>query len=92
VCLKVPGLCLMEDLADVIDRPLNGPEPCSWARALRFLAFLCRPFDDQHHAHRLCSRHDVQVQWLPRFWSSQYWKGHQVLLQLLKGLLSLFDP
>jgi hypothetical protein len=36
VRLKVPGLCLMEDLADVVDLPLNGPDPC---RDLRFLAF-----------------------------------------------------
>jgi hypothetical protein len=59
VRLKVPGLCFMEDLADVVDRPLNGPDPCSQSRALMFLAFLCRPFDDQHHAHRFCSRRDV---------------------------------
>jgi hypothetical protein len=36
VRLKVPGFCFMEDLADVVDRPLNGPHPC---RALRLLAF-----------------------------------------------------
>jgi hypothetical protein len=59
VHLKVPGLCLVEDLADVVDRPLNGPEPGSWSRVLRFLAFLCHPFDDQHHAHRFLSRRDV---------------------------------
>jgi hypothetical protein len=29
VRLKVPGLCLMEDLADIVDRPLKGPDPCS---------------------------------------------------------------
>jgi hypothetical protein len=56
---KVLGLRLMEDLADVVDRPLNGLGPCSWFRALGFLAFLCRPFGDQHHAHRFCSRRDV---------------------------------
>jgi hypothetical protein len=59
VRLKVPGLCLMEDLADVVDRPLNGPDPYSRSRVLRFLAFLCCPFDDQHHAHRFCGRRDV---------------------------------
>ena len=59
VRLKVPGLCLMEDLADVVDRPLNGPDLRSQSRVLRLLAFWCRPFDDQHHAHRFCSRRDV---------------------------------
>jgi hypothetical protein len=59
VRLKVPGFCLVEDLADVVDRLLNGPDPCSWSRALRFLVFLCRPLDDQHHAHRFRSHHDV---------------------------------
>ena len=44
--LKVPGLCLVEDLADVVDRPLNGSDPCSRSRALRFLVFLCRPLDN----------------------------------------------
>jgi hypothetical protein len=29
VHLKVPGLRLMEDLADVVDRPLNGLNPDS---------------------------------------------------------------
>jgi hypothetical protein len=29
VCLKVPGLCIMEDLADVVDRPLNSSDPYS---------------------------------------------------------------
>jgi hypothetical protein len=46
MCLKVPGLCLVEDLADVVDRLLNGPDPYSRSRALRFLVFLCRPLDD----------------------------------------------
>jgi hypothetical protein len=27
VCLKVPGLCFMEDLTDIVDRLLNGPDP-----------------------------------------------------------------
>jgi hypothetical protein len=36
VRLKVLGFCFMEDLADVVDQPLNGPDPC---RALRLLAF-----------------------------------------------------
>jgi hypothetical protein len=59
VRLKVPGLRLVEDLADVVDRPLNGLDPGSWSRVLRFLAFLCRPFNDQHHAHCFRSRRDV---------------------------------
>jgi hypothetical protein len=59
VRLKIPGLCLMEDLTDVVDRLLIGSDPYSRSRALRFLAFLHRPFDDQHHAHRFCSRRDV---------------------------------
>jgi hypothetical protein len=59
VRLKVPGLCLVEDLADVVYRPLNGPDLGSRSRILRFLAFLCCPFDDQHHAHCFCSCRDV---------------------------------
>jgi hypothetical protein len=35
VRLKVPGLRLMEDLADVVDRPLYGLEPYGWPQALR---------------------------------------------------------
>ena len=81
VRLKVPGLCLMEDLADVVDWLLDGSDPYGWSRVLKLLAFhqhrggrtttfswgnlltplglLCRPFSDQHHAHRLCSRCNV---------------------------------
>jgi hypothetical protein len=29
VRLKVPGLRLVEDLADVVDRPLDGPDPAA---------------------------------------------------------------
>jgi hypothetical protein len=29
--LKVPGLRLVEDLTDVVDRYLNGPDPGSWS-------------------------------------------------------------
>jgi hypothetical protein len=36
VRIKVPSFCFMEDLADVVDWLLNGPDP---SRALRFLAF-----------------------------------------------------
>jgi hypothetical protein len=39
VRLKVPDLCLMEDLADVLDRLLDGLDPCGWTRVLRLLAF-----------------------------------------------------
>jgi hypothetical protein len=35
VRLKVPGLRLMEDLADVVDRLLYGPDPYGWPRALK---------------------------------------------------------
>jgi hypothetical protein len=35
VHLKVPGLHLMEDLADVVDRPLYGPDPYGWSQALK---------------------------------------------------------
>jgi hypothetical protein len=35
VCLKVPGLCFVEDLTDVVDRPLYGPDPCGWPRVLK---------------------------------------------------------
>jgi hypothetical protein len=59
VRLKVPGLCFMEDLTDVVDQPLNGPDLCSRSLALWLLAFLFHPFDDQHHAHRFCSYRDV---------------------------------
>jgi hypothetical protein len=59
VRLKVPGVCLMEDLADVVDRPLNGLDPCSWSRALGLLAFLRRPFHNQRHAHHFWGRRDV---------------------------------
>jgi hypothetical protein len=31
VHLKVPGFCLMEDLADVVDQLLDGPDPYSWS-------------------------------------------------------------
>jgi hypothetical protein len=31
VRLKVPGLCLVEDLADVVDRLLDGLDPCGWS-------------------------------------------------------------
>jgi hypothetical protein len=30
MCLRIPGLCLMEDLTDVIDRLLDGPDSASW--------------------------------------------------------------
>jgi hypothetical protein len=59
VRLKVLGLRLVEDLADVVDQPLNGLDLGSRSRVLRFLAFLCHPFDDQHHAHCFCSHRDV---------------------------------
>jgi hypothetical protein len=59
VRFKVPGFRLMKDLADVVDRPLDGSNPCGWSRVLRFLAFWCRSLDDQHHAHRFCGRRDV---------------------------------
>jgi hypothetical protein len=59
VRLKVPGFCFVENLADVVDRLLNGLDPCSRSLALRFLALLCRHFDDQHHAHRFCSHRNV---------------------------------
>jgi hypothetical protein len=81
VRLKILGLCFMENLADVVDRPLNGPDPCSWSRVLRLrggrtttfslgnlltpLGMLLHPFDDQHHAHRLRNHCNVQVQRLP---------------------------
>jgi hypothetical protein len=35
VRLKVPGLRLIEDLADVVDRLLYGPDPSGWPRALK---------------------------------------------------------
>jgi hypothetical protein len=35
VRLKVPGLCFMEDLADIVDRPLYGPDPYGWSGASR---------------------------------------------------------
>jgi hypothetical protein len=35
VRLEVPGLCLMEDLADVVDRPLYGSDPYGCSRALK---------------------------------------------------------
>jgi hypothetical protein len=35
VRLKVPGLRLMEDLADVVDWLLYGLEPYGWSRALK---------------------------------------------------------
>jgi hypothetical protein len=35
VRLKIPGLCLMEDLADVVDRLLYGLDPYGWARVLK---------------------------------------------------------
>jgi hypothetical protein len=88
VRLKVPGLRLMEDLADVVDRPLYGPDPYGWSRTLKVhggqtttfswgnlltpLGMLLHPFNDQHHAHRLCSRCNIQVQWLAWLWSYQY--------------------
>jgi hypothetical protein len=59
VRLKIPGFRLVKDLADVVDRPLNGPDLRSQSRVLRLLAFWCRPFDDQHHAHRVRDRRDV---------------------------------
>jgi hypothetical protein len=75
VHLKVPGIRLMEDLADVVDRLLDDSDPYGWSRVLKLLAFrqhrggqtttfswgnlLCRPFGDQHHAHRLGSRCNV---------------------------------
>jgi hypothetical protein len=31
VRFKVPGFCLMKDLADVVDWPLDGSNPCSWS-------------------------------------------------------------
>jgi hypothetical protein len=81
VCLKVPGLCLVEDLTDVVDRALYGPDPYGWPQVLKVygdrtttfswgnlltpLGMLRRPFDDQHHAHHLCCRCNVQVQRLP---------------------------
>jgi hypothetical protein len=37
VRLKVPGLCLMEDLA--VYRLLDGPDPCGWSRVLKLLVF-----------------------------------------------------
>jgi hypothetical protein len=39
VRLKVPGLCLMEDFADVVDRLLDGSDPCAWSRVLNLLGF-----------------------------------------------------
>jgi hypothetical protein len=59
VRLKIPGFRHMKDLADVVDRPLNSPDPCSRSRVLRLLAFWCCPFDDQHHAHRFRGHRDV---------------------------------
>jgi hypothetical protein len=69
VRLEVPGLRLMEDLADVVDRPLYGPDPYGWPRVLKVrggrtttfswrnrltpLGIFCRPLDNQHHAHHL---------------------------------------
>ena len=35
VRLKVPGLRLMEDLADVVDRLMDGPDPYDWAQVLK---------------------------------------------------------
>ena len=35
VRLKIPGLRLMEDLADVVDRLLYGPDPYGWPQALK---------------------------------------------------------
>jgi hypothetical protein len=35
VRLKVPGLCLMEDIADVVDQHLYGLDPYGWSRALK---------------------------------------------------------
>jgi hypothetical protein len=29
VCLEVPGFCLVEDLADVVDRLLDSPGICN---------------------------------------------------------------
>jgi hypothetical protein len=59
VRLKVPSFRLMKDLTNVVDRPLNGSDPCRRSRVLRFLAFWCRSLDDQHHAHYFCGRRDV---------------------------------
>ena len=59
VRLKVPGFRLMKDLADIVDRPLDGSDPCSRSRVLRFLAFWCRSLDDKHHAHRFRGHSDV---------------------------------
>jgi hypothetical protein len=28
--LRIPGLCLMKDLADVVDRLLDSPDSASW--------------------------------------------------------------
>ena len=39
VCIKVPGLCLMEDLANVVDRLLDGLDPYDRSRVLNLLAF-----------------------------------------------------
>jgi hypothetical protein len=39
VRLKVPGLCLVEDLADVVYQLLDGSDPCGWPQVLRLLAF-----------------------------------------------------
>jgi hypothetical protein len=35
VRLKVPGLCFVEDLDDVVDRPLYGPDSYGWSQALK---------------------------------------------------------
>jgi hypothetical protein len=40
VRLKVPSICLMEGFADVVDRLLDGSDPCGWSRVLNLLAFL----------------------------------------------------
>jgi hypothetical protein len=39
VRLKVPSLCLMEDLTDVVDRLLDGLDPYGWSRVLKLLVF-----------------------------------------------------
>jgi hypothetical protein len=46
MCLEVPDLRFMEDLADVINWYLDGPGVGCWFLVLRSLSFWCRPFGD----------------------------------------------
>jgi hypothetical protein len=39
VRLKVPGLRLMEDFADIVDWLLDDSDPYGWSRVLKLLTF-----------------------------------------------------